>query len=108
MSFGWFIVTTSACSPCSTDSACALDAPCDCLIVTVSPVCCLYAAAKLALMSLYSSRVTSYDTLRIDVSACAAVAATTSAAAVPACSQRPITLMPAIAIYPVSSGGECA
>lgn len=41
MSFGWFIVTTSACNPCSTDSACALDAPCDCLIVTVSPVFCL-------------------------------------------------------------------
>ncbi len=59
MSFGWFIVTTSACNPCSTDSACALDAPCDCRTDTVSPVFCLYAATKLALMSLYSSRVTS-------------------------------------------------
>ncbi len=52
MSFGWFIVTTSACKPCSTDNACALDAPCDCLIATVSPLFCLYAETNAVLMSL--------------------------------------------------------
>ena len=103
MSFGWFIVTTSACRPCSTDSACALDAPCDWRIDTFSPLFCLYAAMKPALMSLYNSRVTSYDTLSSDVSACAVdtPASASVIAVMPAASQRDVPVLPAILSPPI-------
>src|SRR5882724_10445517 len=47
-----------------TERACLPDPPCDWLTVTLWPVCCCHFCAKALLMSTYSSRVGSYETLR--------------------------------------------
>src|SRR5688572_3495457 len=63
MSYASARVTTSAPRPSITERACALDPPCDCLIVTSCPLCCFQCVTNAALKSLYSSRVGSYETL---------------------------------------------
>src|ERR1017187_9906962 len=57
-------VTTSASRPSMTDRACLPEPPCDWLIVTFWPVLAAQAFANAALISSYSSRVGSYETLR--------------------------------------------
>src|SRR5690554_906881 len=58
----WFMVTTSASRPAATDMACLLEPPCDWLTLTSCWCCCRIWALNAGLMSLYSSRDTSYDT----------------------------------------------
>jgi hypothetical protein len=52
MSLAWFIVTTSACKPSTTERACLLEPPWDCLTATVSPVLSYQLFAKAWLTSL--------------------------------------------------------
>ena len=59
MSAAWFIVTTSASRPATTDWICLLEPPWDWLIVIFSPAVRCQWAAKAGLMSLYNSRATS-------------------------------------------------
>ena len=72
MSYASASVTTSASSPSITARACAPEPPCDCLISTSCPVRRFHSWANAALMSLYSSRVGSYDTLSSVTFSCAA------------------------------------
>ena len=59
-----------------TERACRPEPPCDCLMVTVSPVFFFQYALKDLLKSTYSSRVGSYDTLsKVTSAACARLAA---------------------------------
>ena len=71
MSYASPSVTTSASSPSITARACAPEPPCDCLISTSCPVRRFHSCANAALMSLYSSRVGSYDTLSSVTFSCA-------------------------------------
>ena len=72
MSYASASVTTSASSPSITARACDPEPPCDCLISTSCPVRRFHSWANAALMSLYSSRVGSYDTLSSVTFSCAA------------------------------------
>ena len=79
MSYASASVTTSASRPSITLRACLPDPPWDCLMTIFSPVLACHCRAKSALISLYSSRVGSYETLRSVTSARAAGAAAIAA-----------------------------
>src|SRR5689334_6865044 len=74
-------VTTSASRPSITERACLPEPPCDCLIATFSPAFACQYLANAGLKSWYSSRVGSYDALRIVTSAWADVETTSASAA---------------------------
>src|SRR4030095_13804729 len=85
-------VTTSAGSPSMTVRACLPEPPCDCLIVTVSPVLSFQYLEKAALYCSYSSRVGSYDAFN-SVTSWACVSGATSASSAHAATIRKYLLM---------------